>query len=202
MYFWRESPFTANRFNMTTTLRVNLKDINLDFFKDLEDMAGPSALVEIRVESNRHGEGLFTEDEFWQIIALFDWQQKKREDIVRPAVKALFQMPVSAIYLFEDFLSEKLFDIDTKDHAKAYMNQQHDDFFSVDDFLYVRCAAVAEGRDYYEKIKNNPSALSADIDFEHILYLAADAYKLKTGRDFEYSPRFNYETRSNVEKWK
>lgn len=187
---------------MTTTLRVNLKDINLDFFKDLEDMAGPSALVEIRVESNKHGEGLFTEDEFWQIIALFDWQQKKREDIVRPAVTALSQMPVSAIYLFEDFLSEKLFDIDTKDHAKAYMNQQHDDFFSVDDFLYVRCAAVAEGRDYYEKIKNNPSALSADIDFEHILYLAADAYKLKTGRDFEYSPRFNYETRSNVEKWK
>ncbi len=108
-------------------------------------------------------------------------------------------MPISAIYLFEDFLSGKLFDIDTKEHAKAYMDQQTDDYFSVDDFLYVRCAAVAEGRAYYEKIKSNPSELSADIDFEHILSVAAEAYKLKTGRDFEYSPLYNYETKSNME---
>jgi hypothetical protein len=81
------------------------------------------------------------------------------------------------------------------------VNQQTDGYFSADDFLYVRCAAVAEGREYYEKIKENPSELSSDIDFEHILSVAADAYKRKTGRDFEYSPLYNYETRSNVEKW-
>jgi hypothetical protein len=186
---------------MTTTLRVNLKDINLQFFKDLEEKAGASAQVEIRVESNQHGEGLFTEEQFWQLIELFDWKQKQRDDIIRPAVMALSKMPISAVYLFEDFLSERLFDIDTKEHAKSYMNQQTDDYFSADDFLYVRCAAVAEGREYYEKIKNNPSALSADIDFEHILSVAADAYKIKTGRDFEYSPLYNYETKSNLEKW-
>jgi Protein of unknown function (DUF4240) len=186
---------------MTTTLRVNLRDINLQFFKDLEEKAGASAQVEIRVESSKHGEGLFTEEQFWQLIELFDWKQKKRADIIQPAVTALSKMPVSAIYLFEDFLSKKLFDIDTREHAKAYMNQQTDDYFSVDDFLYVRCAAVAEGREYYEKIKNNPSELSPDIDFEHILSVAADAYKRKTGRDFEYSPLYNYETKSNVEKW-
>lgn len=186
---------------MTTTLRVNLRDINLQFFKDLEEKAGASAQVEIRVESSKHGEGLFTEEQFWQIIELFDWKQQKRADIIQPAVTALSIMPTSAIYLFEDFLSEKLFDIDTKEHAKAYMSQQTDDYFSVDDFLYVRCAAVAEGRAYYEKIKNNPSELSSDIDFEHILSVAGEAYKIKTGRDFEYSPIYNYETKSNIEKW-
>jgi hypothetical protein len=186
---------------MTTTLRVNLRDINLQFLKDLEEKAGASAQVEIRVESSKHGEGLFTEEQFWQLIELFDWKQKNRADIVLPAVMRLSSMPVSAIYLFEDFLSEKLFHIDTKEHAKAYMNQQTDDYFSVDDFLYVRCAVVAEGRAYYEKIKNNPSELSSDIDFEHILSVAADAYKHKTGRIFEYSPLYNYETKSNTEKW-
>jgi hypothetical protein len=186
---------------MTTTLRVNIKDINLQFFKDLEEKAGASAQIEIKVESSRHGEGLFSEEQFWQIIELFDWKQKNREDIIQPAVIALAKMPVSAIYLFEDFLSEKLFNIDTKQHAKAYMKQQTDDYFSVDDFLYVRCAAVAEGRLYYENIEKNPAALSADIDFEHILSVAAEAYKIKTGREFEYSPLYNYETKSNIDKW-
>lgn len=186
---------------MITTLRINLRDINLQFFKDLEEKAGASAKVEIKVESSKHGEGLFTEEEFWQIIELLDWKQQKRADIIQPAVTALSKMPVSAIYLFQDFLSEKLFNLDTKEHAKTYMKQQTDDYFSVDDFLYVRCAAVAEGKEYYEGIIEDPTKLSADIDFEHLLSVAADAYKRKTGRNFEYSPLYNYETRSNIEKW-
>jgi hypothetical protein len=186
---------------MTTTLRVNIKDINLQFFKDLEEKAGASGQIEIKVESSRHGEGLFSEEQFWHLIELFDWKQKNRAGIIQPAVIALAKMPVSAIYLFEDFLSEKLFRIDTKEHAKAYMKQQSDDYFSVDDFLYVRCAAVAEGRLYYENIEKNPAALSADIDFEHILSVAAEAYKIKSGREFEYSPLYNYETKSNIDKW-
>ena len=74
-------------------------------------------------------------------------------------------------------------------------------YFSVDDFLYVRCAAVAEGKEYYQSIMDYPNKLSADIDFEHILSIAADAYKRTTGRYFEYSPLYNYETKSNIEKW-
>ncbi len=185
----------------TTVFRVNIKDINQQFFQDLEEKAGASAQVEIKVESSRHGEGLFSEEQFWQLIDLFDWKQKKRAAIIQPAVDALSKMPVSAIYLFEDSLSEKLFNIDTKQHAAAYMKQQTDDYFSVDDFLYVRCAVVAEGKSYYENIAENPSALQADIDFEHILSIAAEAYNRKTGRAFEYSPLYNYETKSNIAKW-
>jgi hypothetical protein len=186
---------------MMTTLRLNIRDMNPQLFKELEEQAGASAQVEIRISSNKHGEGLFSEEQFWQLIELFDWKQKKRNDIIQPAVTALSKMPVSAIYLFEDFLSEKLFNIDTKEHAKSYMSQQTDDYFSADDFLYVRCAAVAEGRSYYENILKNPYDLSADIDFEHILSIASEAYKQKTGRDFNYMPLYNYETKSNTEKW-
>ncbi len=186
---------------MTTTLRVNIKDLDLQFFKELQTQAGDTAQVEIRVESNQHGEGLFTEDQFWQIIEMFDWSQKNREAIIAPAVVALSEMPISAIYLFEDFLSEKLYNIDTKEHAKAYMHQQSDDYFSADDFLYVRCAVVAEGRQYYETIKANPSDLSITIDFEHLLSVAAEAYLRKTGRSFEYTPIYNYESKSNSGKW-
>lgn len=187
---------------MTTTIRVNIKDITLQFFKELEEKAGSSAQIEITLDSGKHGEGLFTEDQFWDIVNMFDWNKKKRDDIILPAVMALSRMPISAIYLFQDFLSEKLFNLDTKEHAKSYMSQQPDDYFSVDDFLYVRCAVVAEGREYYENVVSNPSELSAKIDFEHILSVAGEAYLKKTGRRFEYSPLYNYETRSNIEKWK
>lgn len=186
---------------MTTTLRVNIKDVTPQFFKELEEKVGASTEVEIKVENSTHGEGLFSEEQFWAIIDLFDWKQKNRDAIILPAVDALAQMPISNIYLFEDLLSEKLFNIDSKQHAQAYMKQQTDDYFSVDDFLYVRCAAVAEGRSYYENVLNNPSTLSAEIDFEHILSVAAEAYKKKTGREFDYIPLYNYETKSNLKKW-
>lgn len=186
----------------TTVFRVNIKDINPQFFKELEEKAGASAQLEIKVEGSSHGEGLFSEKQFWDLIEQFDWKQKEREDIVQPAINALSAMPISAIYLFEDFLSEKLFHLDTRQHAEAYLKQQDDDYFSVDDFLYVRCAVVAEGQAYYEEVEKNPSALDANIDFEHILSIAAKAYTIKTGREFEYSPLYNYETRSNTDKWK
>ena len=198
--------FVWNRYNiyhldMTTTLRLKIRDITPQFLKELEETAGAAAQVEIKVNSDAPGEGLFSEEQFWQLIDLFDWTQPKRDDIIRPAVTALAEMPVSAIYLFEDFLSEKLFNLDTKAHAEAYMHQQTDDYFSADDFLYVRCAVVAEGALYYKHITANPSALSVDKDFEHILSVAAEAYKQKTGRNFDYSPLYNYESKSNIEKW-
>jgi hypothetical protein len=187
---------------MTTTLRVNIKDINPQFFKDLEAQAGPSAQVEIKLDGSQHGEGLFSENQFWQLIELFDWTQKKRDAIIHPAVVALSRMPVSAIYLFEDFLSEKLFNLDTRRHAEAYLSQQDDGYLSADDFLYVRCAVVAEGQAYYDNVCSNPAELSAKIDFEHLLYVAGESYLLKTGREFVYSPLYNVETGSNIEGWK
>ena len=99
-------------------------------------------------------------------------------------------------------LSEKLFQLDTRQHVNGYLQKQSDGNLSVDDFLYVRCAVVAEGKSYFEEILNAPSDMPGEIDFEHLLSLAGDAYKVKTGRDFDYLPIFNYETKSNAEGWK
>lgn len=48
----------------TTILRVNLHDVNAQFFQDLRARVGNTAQVEIRVEDMKHGEGLFSEDQF------------------------------------------------------------------------------------------------------------------------------------------
>ena len=68
----------------TTVLRVNLQDINLQFFKDLQASAGNTAEVEIRVETNQQGEGLFSEEQFWDIIDLLDWDKGRRDEIIQP----------------------------------------------------------------------------------------------------------------------
>jgi len=186
----------------TTILKVNINDISPQFFQDLKDNFGKTAQVEIRVEETKHGEGLFSETQFWGVINLLDWAKKDRSEIVAPAVSGLSRMPIASIYLFEDMLSEKLYQLDTRQHAEGYLQKQEDNYLSADDFLYVRCAVVAEGKAYYEEILNNPSAMPAEIDFEHLLSLADDAYKLKTNREFNYFPIFNYETQSNIEGWK
>jgi hypothetical protein len=40
-----------------------------------------------------------------------------------------------------------------------------------------------------------------DLTFEPLLSLAAKAYKLKTGKTFDYSSHFNFETYGNKEGW-
>ena len=41
-----------------------------------------------------------------------------------------------------------------------------------------------------------------NITFGALLRLAAEAYELKTGNEFRYSPAYLYETYANVEAWK
>jgi Protein of unknown function (DUF4240) len=187
---------------MTTVLKININDLSAQFIHDLKAKFGKTAQLEIRVETPKHGEGLFTETQFWQIINALDWNQEDYPKIIAPAVALLSKLPVSNIYLFQDSLSEKLFHLDTKAHAHTYVEKYSDGHLSVDDFLYVRCAVVAEGKDYYEKVLKNPSELPIEISFEPLLSIASDAYVLKTGKKWDYFPLFNYETHSNQEGWK
>lgn len=111
-------------------------------------------------------------------------------------------MPIVNIYLFADKLSEKLYQLDTRPHGDAYLANEGDDYLSVDDFLYIRCAVVAEGKGYFEKVKSNPSQFPAEISFEPLLSLPHKAYKMKTGREFAYYPVISYEIYSNKSGWK
>ena len=186
---------------MTTILRVNINDLSNQFIQDLRKRFDKTAQLEIRVEEQKQGEGLLSENEFWQIISLLDWSKHEASEILDQAVKALSKMPIANIYLFKDQLSEKLYYLDTKVHAKAYREKQDDDYLSVDDFLYVRCAVVAEGKDYYENVLINPLEMPIEIAFEPLLSLADAAYEVKTGKQMDYFPIFNYETHSNQAGW-
>jgi Protein of unknown function (DUF4240) len=186
---------------MTTILKVNIADLSTQFIRELRHKFEKNAQIEIRVEEQQRGEDLLSDAQFWQIIDLLDWSKKDYAETLAPAVTALSKMPIACIYLFKDKLSEKLYALDTKAHAKFYMQKEEDGYFSADYFLYTRCAVVAEGKKYYEKVLKKPSEFPNDIDFEHLLSLANEAYKLKTGKEFNYTPTFNYETHQNQKSW-
>lgn len=186
---------------MTTVLNLNLNDLSSQFVHKLKQKFGKTADVEIHLRDKSPADDLFSETDFWTIINSIDWSQKASKDKLRPAIKKLSEMPTSNIYIFADKLSEKLYYLDTKKHAQAYAAQEPDNFISVDDFLYARCAVVAEGQSYYEKVLNNPVQMPNDIVFEPLLSLADFAYEMKIGMEFNYRPTFNYETRSNQSGW-
>ena len=186
---------------MTTVLNLNLNYLSNQFISNLKQQFGSSTQVEIRLRDKSSAEDLFSESEFWQIIDAIDWSKKSSKDKLALAVKKLSNRPVSHIYIFSDKLSEKLYNLDTKQHAQTYAKNEPEQFISVDDFLYARCAVVAEGREYYEKVLKDPLLMPDEIVFEALLNLADDAFELKTGDEFNYHPSFNYETYRNKKGW-
>lgn len=186
---------------MATVLKININDLDSQFFHDLGQKISDSAEIEIRIPENKSKVEIFSDADFWKIISLFDWSKEEADDIMAPAIKKLASMPVVNIYLFADKLSEKLYQLDTRLHGEAYLKNEGGDYLSVDDFLYVRCAVVAEGKACFEKVLQSPSELPADLSFEPILNLPDLAYEIKTGRVFEYHPAVNYETYSNRKAW-
>ena len=59
----------------------------------------------------------------------------------------------------------------------------------------------AEGKDYYEKVLNDPAQMLEDIVFEPLLNIADDAFEIKMNVPFNYMPTYNYETQSNKSGW-
>lgn len=151
--------------------------------------------------------GPMNEDVFWEMIASFNWSKTGNDDaVLRPAVNRLAAMPIEDIYRFADILSEKLFLLDGIAYASnigedAYKGEG--EHFSVDCFLYARCCVVANGRQYFESVLADPNKMPKDLEFESLLYLPDTAYrkKTKTGQ-YDYSPKFDFETFSNVDGWR
>ena len=117
-------------------------------------------------------------------------------------VDYLARQPLAHIYRFSDILSEKLWHLDTRAHAQVFLNDPEEEgHLSSDDFLYTRCAVVANGQAYYEKILHSPEQMPMDLTFESLLYVALTAYNRKTGKNFMAVSAFNYETYSNKQGW-
>ncbi len=143
---------------------------------------------------------VFSEVDFWKVIALFDWESEGGDDtILVPAVQYLSTLDKSKIQHFYDILSEKLYHLDTKAHANNSVEEGA--YFSSDMFLYARCAVLANGQKFYEHILQKPKQFPKNSYFEALLSLPHDAYRLKTGEDLEHAPAFVFETGFNVIGW-
>lgn len=148
---------------------------------------------------------MMSEDKFWSLIALLDWE-KTGDDaaVIDPVVKALALKSKSEICQFEERLAYLLYQLDTRAHASNIGKQSYSketSHFSADWFLYVRCATVANGRDYCHAALIDPTNMPKDVEFEALLAIASDAYELKTGDSLEYEAGCSYESFSNLAGW-
>ena len=184
---------------MNTRISVPLSKVDEKFIEELKKQNPGHIRLDIQLV-DMDAIPNFTEKDFWSIIDLLDWNAEDGEEqVLAPAIAVLAEHPVSHIFLFEDILAEKLFQLDTKAHAAAAYPDGH---LSEDGFLYMRAAVVASGRKRFEAVLNDPSQMSAEEDFEPLLSLAALAFRQKTGSEFDYLPPVSYETYANKEGWK
>ncbi len=189
---------------MNTLLEIPLRDASPATIQDLQAKY-PDATLRIEAENKIHSGGM-DEEQFWAIIDLFDW--KKRDDdyeIMAPAITALSNFPTADIHKFEDILAEKLSALDGRRFAENVGSNRYidaDGDFSVDDFLYSRCAVVANGKAFFETVLLDPTRIPKEFTFESLLNLSSKAWEAKTGRDdFNYHAPTNYETFSNPTGW-
>ncbi|MEU4242746.1 DUF4240 domain-containing protein [Actinoplanes sp. NPDC026619] len=130
-------------------------------------------------------------DEFWELIG-----SRRTDDDFAALTDRLAERDAATITAFEDRLTELLYALDTPPHAKAARARG-------DWFLYVRCAAVAAGRDTYELVLEEPAKLRrfARREAELLLPVASTAYERSTGRPWDHETVLSYESGSNTEAW-
>ncbi len=148
---------------------------------------------------------MLSDDLFWSLVSQLDWTKTDDNEITQSLIKELSQKKVTEIKQFEESLAYKLYQIDTKAHASNIGESSYDpdtDDVSVDFFLYARCAAVANGKEYYDTVLKNPKEMPKNLDFEPILSVSESAYELKMKKEFEYETGVSYETYSNEDGWK
>lgn len=141
---------------------------------------------------------------FWEVINKINWSKEDDEERMQPAIDFLSKKKVSEIKQFQESLSYKLYQLDTKEHAKnigEYSFIDKETHFSEDYFLYVRCCVVANGKDAFDEALKKPQKMPKEIDFEPLLYLAEEAYEKRMNKELEYESGCDYETYSNIKGW-
>ena len=142
---------------------------------------------------------------FWALIGLLNWSAAGDDEaVVAPLVSKLSQMSLKDIRSFEDALARKLYALDTKAHAMEIGEAAFVEggYFSPDAFLYARCVVVVNGEKIYNTVLVDPAKFPKDMEFEPILYVAAEAFAQKTGEDFHHATEVSYETYANDDGWK
>lgn len=142
--------------------------------------------------------------DFFSMTSVLDWSKQGNDDLVlEPLIQYLAKWPDEVIFVFEDKMAELLHALDKPEIARR--TYRSDRCFSGDDFLYVRCVALVNGRAFYNKILDGRKKLDKDMEFEAILYAPAKAWGRKHHRESSEYPHIaspSYETGSNEECWR
>lgn len=166
---------------------------------------GASANAKPKQESVTKPEAVLSQDDFWDIIDLLNWDEEGNDDaVMAPAVQQLSQLSKEEILAFQEILSEKLFMLDGEKYAreigrdcfKGNIKQ-----FSKDWFLAVRCCAVANGQLFYNDVLLDATNMPKDLGFAALTTLAPSAYCRKTGDNFNYRTKSSIESCSNPKGW-
>lgn len=172
-------------------------ELNEELIAELKQRFGNFRMDLIVEDDLRSGETL-SDEEFWELIDSLNWLAEEDDAIVAPLVRKLKEKSKAEIYQFEAILSRLLWELDAKVFAAPIFGEE---YVSADDFLYARCAVVANGKAFYEEVKQQPDKMPVEVTFEPILSLAGDAFLAKTGEEMTYFPLYNYETYSNRTGW-
>jgi len=187
---------------MESVFNINVAALDAALVEEIKDRFGHAAELEIHVRNIPDSAEWLTDEDFWAIIEKLDWSKLgQNEAVLAPAIEALSKMPLASIHQFEDILSKKLWQLDTRQHAIASLNGKDLNQLSDDYFLYDRCGVVANGKAFFEKILSHPTEWPIGYSFSQLLNLASDSFQLKTGKAFIHSPKYNYETGSNETGW-
>jgi hypothetical protein len=158
---------------------------------------------------NLSGESAYqgmTEEKFWSLIETLDWHKQGDDSaVIEPTVRNLADSPIKEIYKFADLLSEKLYLLDGEKFARHIGKDSYsgpDKHFSRSYFLGARCCVIANGKDYFDEVLEQPLTMPKDLEFESLLQIPSRAYELKTGKKYSYVSSKNCETFSNRENWK
>ncbi|MDR1093848.1 MAG: DUF4240 domain-containing protein [Clostridiales bacterium] len=143
------------------------------------------------------------ENKFWKIIDMLDWSREGNdEEVLKPSLAYLAQMRDKEIFQFDEILSKLLYDLDSREMVeRVYKNAKN---FDDDLFLYLRCVAVVNGKNFYRKILSGESNVNSDMEFESLLYLPRDAWALKHKKDsadYPHQTKYCFETGSNKKLW-
>lgn len=139
---------------------------------------------------------------FWDIVSALDWSKWNEDEesrtaydddaVLEPAIRRLAELPIREIYLFDEFLSWRLYTLDTREHALHFAPGEEGRGyiadgtpFSTDSFKDCRAMVVARGQREYERVLADPKRMARQ-GFETFAYLARYAYERKTGADYEY----------------
>lgn len=146
------------------------------------------------------------EDLFWSLIGLLDYRRSGDDEaVVAPLVRALSRRPVAEIEAFDDLLAEKVRALDgeawAREGGENAFTGPHGGAFHPDSFLFARACVVANGRQFYEAVLADPKLFPKDVEFEAMLYVAAQAYEEKTGEEYTHASGTNYETFANYAQW-